>query len=1275
MRKLALIGLGVLACVASRARGAEVGDVIINEIMINPLNVSDLNGEWIELFNTTDYAINLDGWTIRDLDFDEHVLDPGMTAATGSLIIPARGFVVLGINDNPAFNGGVPVDYEYFASDFRLDDNVDEVILEDPNNVEIDRVLYGDLDGIEDGDPGENFPSPNGASIAFTGTLINGLAHYRNDFGENWIPSLTSLPQGDFGTPGLVNNLQIFEEPVVIAHDFTPFSPPALTNLLGIQDRGVAVYMRNTVTVASLGIMLDLGNATTLAVSIREITFDNIGNELLGPVLETASIAVAAETFALFYDVPIDFTFLAGHFYDIAFNVPGGWGNPSVHQMEYFEFDNPTLDPDLGFEAGAFLVLDGRGFAINYDNTFLPHTRAGVKTVCEDLAPPDLSPQLRSDLGDNDRGVAVLMDRTVRTASLGIAGDIVTTTELTVTIRSLVGGVPGATILAQERAPVIPAGPAFYDVPIDFTFQAGVAYQIGFNIRDGWGGADSIHELDLFPFNNSGLGLAGAFDSGAFVVLDGFGGTQGFGDPLLPHIRACEVPACEDLGHPTFAPQLQTGLGAQDRGVAIDVTQTVSISSVAAFVDINLPTVLTATIREVSGTTLGPIVAVASRYVLPGPTQFVDVPIRFTFFEDRRYDIAFNVTNGWGAGASFGMQLYAFDNSTLNPASGFVSGPFIVLDGRGGASGYGNTFLPRIQVCVLNPGDDLQPPFTNFNITDQIGGGARGVAFEVTERTTIESAGIFWDPNDEVVLTVEIREVIGTTLQPVLASSSITIDSDDRGPAFYDVPINFTFEPDDVFDIPRRWDVAFNIVGGWGFGIHEMPLYEFNNATLNRANGYEIGRYLVLDGRGTPGDYTNTVMPRIRLGHATPLALNPVEVIDFAEDGTQLGDWIGGVQAGAASTSVTASGLCMTVPGPGDNIAAWVSPERLIELIDNTAYRLRTNVTTTQMGVDAIPLFNIAHDNFNSSGLGNNFGGVSWFLDVAGGAAGIGRPNGRDLFDVYIVPNAVLLPQWRGIINFDQSAFSPAADFINDIRVIYRVLDANDSLLTGADSGTICINRLEIDTVDLDSLETEAIVFNPPINTALYFPETAEQALVGSTPVINNATATVRYALFSPDDRSTLGPFDPTQPNLNSQLFPIIWEENGLFRGQVKLRSDVNNGFGTIEGLDPVDAILLLFDTATNELGQFTFTTRGSAGNMFRAASPRLPTTVNFEPQTYIAFFYTHNVTDSAVPDANRFRLMADFFNASNLFGGSGTDPFIVEAVTVTQMKTPEIPN
>jgi hypothetical protein len=164
---------------------AQPGDVVVNEILQNPAAVSDTLGEWIELFNATDRAIDLNGWILRDDGTDSHRIQHG-----GPLLLPPGGFLVLGRNADPAANGGVPVAYPYAG--FLLANTADEVVLLDGAGTEIDRVAY---------DGGATFPNPDGASMALLSPDLDNAA------GQNWVVSAGAWPgsAGDLGSPGSAN--------------------------------------------------------------------------------------------------------------------------------------------------------------------------------------------------------------------------------------------------------------------------------------------------------------------------------------------------------------------------------------------------------------------------------------------------------------------------------------------------------------------------------------------------------------------------------------------------------------------------------------------------------------------------------------------------------------------------------------------------------------------------------------------------------------------------------------------------------------------------------------------------------------------------------------------------------------------------------------------------------------------------------------------------------------------------------------------------------------
>jgi DNA/RNA endonuclease YhcR with UshA esterase domain len=117
----------------SAAPVATPAHVVINEFMANPAAVGDNVGEYIELHNNGGTDQNLQGWIISD-NFGVDTIDV-------ALVIPAGGYVLLGVNADRAVNGNIPVDFQY-VSTIALGNSGDRIQLRDPANVTVDSVAY-----------------------------------------------------------------------------------------------------------------------------------------------------------------------------------------------------------------------------------------------------------------------------------------------------------------------------------------------------------------------------------------------------------------------------------------------------------------------------------------------------------------------------------------------------------------------------------------------------------------------------------------------------------------------------------------------------------------------------------------------------------------------------------------------------------------------------------------------------------------------------------------------------------------------------------------------------------------------------------------------------------------------------------------------------------------------------------------------------------------------------------------------------------------------------
>jgi len=163
---------------------ANSGDVVINELMIDPKAVADVAGEWIELYNATGKPIDVNGWILTDLNNDEHRI-----LKVGGVKLPPSGFIVLTRGADVATNGGVEPDYVY--SSFALSNTADTVHLLS-GDVLVDAVDYD----------ATTHPVAAGYAMSLDPMSDDALL---NDDAKNWCKAKGTFGAGDYGSPGSPN--------------------------------------------------------------------------------------------------------------------------------------------------------------------------------------------------------------------------------------------------------------------------------------------------------------------------------------------------------------------------------------------------------------------------------------------------------------------------------------------------------------------------------------------------------------------------------------------------------------------------------------------------------------------------------------------------------------------------------------------------------------------------------------------------------------------------------------------------------------------------------------------------------------------------------------------------------------------------------------------------------------------------------------------------------------------------------------------------------------
>ncbi|HZI45654.1 MAG TPA: lamin tail domain-containing protein [Ilumatobacter sp.] len=175
--------------------------VEISEVMRNPAVVSDSEGEWFELHNTSAGDVDLRGWSLSDGASDHHVI-------SRSMIVPAGGYVVLGRTSRNPQNGGVTTAYAY-GDGFVLSNNDDRIAVRDQYDQLVDEVVWAKADGS---------PRPNGASMARTA--------------DGWCISGPQFGLGDLGTPAAPNDCTPLPHPDVVVSEIH-LDPAAVSDTTG----------------------------------------------------------------------------------------------------------------------------------------------------------------------------------------------------------------------------------------------------------------------------------------------------------------------------------------------------------------------------------------------------------------------------------------------------------------------------------------------------------------------------------------------------------------------------------------------------------------------------------------------------------------------------------------------------------------------------------------------------------------------------------------------------------------------------------------------------------------------------------------------------------------------------------------------------------------------------------------------------------------------------------------------------------------------------------
>ncbi len=163
------------------------GELLITEIMFDPMALTDTQGEWFEIYNNSNRTVNLQNLVLVRDSTNRHTITDSFELLPGEYFVFARTEIAIDSSNN----------YVY-GSDIVLP------------NTGADLAIYNKDSGTNPGElifsinyGGENFQSIPGASIILSPDRMNATDAVS---GNSWCISSSAYITGDSGTPGMVND-------------------------------------------------------------------------------------------------------------------------------------------------------------------------------------------------------------------------------------------------------------------------------------------------------------------------------------------------------------------------------------------------------------------------------------------------------------------------------------------------------------------------------------------------------------------------------------------------------------------------------------------------------------------------------------------------------------------------------------------------------------------------------------------------------------------------------------------------------------------------------------------------------------------------------------------------------------------------------------------------------------------------------------------------------------------------------------------------------------
>ena len=164
------------------------GELLITEIMYDPSALSDTDGEWFEIYNNSDHTVNLQNLVLGRDDTNRHLITDSIELSPAAYYVLIRTELATDATNSYMYGSNISL-----SNTGAVLSIFNEGTETDPGAL-IFSVNYG----------AENFPDNSGASICLSPNMINAADAI---LGTSWCTSTSMFSTGDFGTPGLVNDV------------------------------------------------------------------------------------------------------------------------------------------------------------------------------------------------------------------------------------------------------------------------------------------------------------------------------------------------------------------------------------------------------------------------------------------------------------------------------------------------------------------------------------------------------------------------------------------------------------------------------------------------------------------------------------------------------------------------------------------------------------------------------------------------------------------------------------------------------------------------------------------------------------------------------------------------------------------------------------------------------------------------------------------------------------------------------------------------------------